>query len=131
MRYCSVIFIFLMSMLGGCSSSHIAHHFAEDNNWSGLAIHDVEAGLQPRSNDELKKLGLVGQVNLNAYLSTYHSMLESYCDPDKAFLYGIKGIAENKACVEDTRFGRLFEFNWEEGHKWQRRLYLFNYPGAF
>ncbi len=132
MRYCSIFVVVFAMGLSACSSKmNEVSRLAESNNFSAIAVDDVKTGKQARSNEQLKQLGVVNNNQLTAYYTSYDKTLNEYCKPSKAFLYGLKGMAENVACVYDTPLGKVFQYNWEQGKRWKTRLWLFTDRGMF
>lgn len=113
-------------VLSGCSLTEGAvAKYAQENNFAAIAASDVENGIQARSNEQLRQLGVINNQQMTEYYSTYDKTLNTYCKPNNAFLYAVKGLPENKACVHDTPLGKVFQYNWEQGEKWQTPLSLF------
>jgi hypothetical protein len=126
MKYGSIFIFIGVLFLSGCvlSKSSVAR-YAETKDFAAIAVADVKEGIQARSNEQLRQLGAVNNAQMTEYYSAYDKTLNTYCKPDNAFLYAIEGLPENKACVYDTPLGKLFQFNWEQGKKWQTPLDLF------
>ncbi len=126
MKYGSIVALIGMLFLSGCAlNKSSVVRYSEEKNFAAIAILDVKQGIQARSNRQLRQLGVVNNAQVKEYYSAYAKALESYCKPDNAFVYAVKGLPVNKACVYDTPLGRVFEYNFEQGKKWQTALDLF------
>ncbi|MDD1795195.1 DUF2799 domain-containing protein [Enterovibrio sp. ZSDZ42] len=109
-----LVSVFIVFSLAGCASKHVASLSAEQN-WSGLANYDVEAGRKARSSEDLTSLGAIDADQQRLYLSVYEAYAHEYCKPENGYHMGIIGKPRNSVCIDDSPKGWLYEDNWKAG----------------
>ncbi len=92
-------------------------HAISSNNWQAVGQYDGENGLNEKTLSALQKLSdkfASGTVDYESYQGSYEKALSLYCQPNNAYIYGVKRQPYPYACNRYSH-GWAFYQDWLSG----------------
>ena len=115
-----LLLVALASSLFACTSVTVQNEI-KANNWFAIGEYDASHGYIEKSKNELQKMSQQfsgSNADYGAYLAGYEQSLLIYCEPQNAYILGVKGLPYHNICDRFPQ-GWAFYQDWISGRKSQ------------
>lgn len=122
----TILCTLISCILLGCTAYSEQAQLAQKNEWYEVGVVDGKAGGYQKVKFELNELNTLDDVAYKKYKQGYIAGIETFCQPEKSYGRGERGIRYNGQCTNTSQEDVAVQ-KWQEGYE----LYMLETLSAY